>query len=277
MSDEEPIHGPAVSAEWLRDKRERLIAEAETAEFQEHNDWLAEIQERAQSEIRAWSALPCAGEVETVGRCPDSYAASCERREHVMCPRRQVAVLAEEQREKRRQLRRQLKASGVPLLDLENIIDRDPLETPSVAAIRQIFEQTPKPILVILSGGIGCGKTSAAVWWLGQVGGGEFVTAIDFAAISDFDKDAQARLRSTHLVLDDLGVEYMDKNGKLLSALDGLMNHRYGDKLPTVATTNLKWGEFRARYGVRIADRIRQLGVFVEVAGASLRRKPVGP
>ena len=46
---------------------------------------------------------------------------------------------------------------------------------------------------------------------------------------------------------------------------------RHGHRRLTVCTTNLKASDFRARYGERVADRIRECGAFVEIAGTSRR------
>ena len=74
------------------------------------------------------------------------------------------------------------------------------------------------------------------------------------------------------LVVDDLGTEYLDGKGFFLANFDALVNHRYSHRLPTVITTNLKVDEFR-KYGVRVVDRIREVGVFLSVNAPSMRRR----
>lgn len=72
------------------------------------------------------------------------------------------------------------------------------------------------------------------------------------------------------LVIDDLGTEML--NDRWHAAFDALVDMRYV-KWRTVITTNLPAAEIRPRYGDRIADRLNDAGAFVELRGASMRRK----
>lgn len=74
------------------------------------------------------------------------------------------------------------------------------------------------------------------------------------------------------LAIDDLGREYSDQHGRWLAEIDLLIDDRHEMRLPTVITSNLSPEEFRQRYGERIADRIRQMGLVVLCSGESLRR-----
>jgi len=74
------------------------------------------------------------------------------------------------------------------------------------------------------------------------------------------------------LAIDDLGREYSDQHGRWLSELDLLIDDRHERRQPTVITSNLSPKEFIERYGERIADRIRQMGLVVNCVGESLRR-----
>ena len=65
-------------------------------------------------------------------------------------------------------------------------------------------------------------------------------------------------MRIPILVIDDLGVEYIDKNGFFLSRLDELIDARWGNFKRTIITTNLNRKDFQDRYDQRITDRIRQ-------------------
>lgn len=78
--------------------------------------------------------------------------------------------------------------------------------------------------------------------------------------------------RASVLVIDDLGREYADVHGRWVSELDLLIDDRHESMLRTIITSNLSVDEFKARYGERIADRIRQDGKVVVCAGESLRR-----
>jgi DNA replication protein DnaC len=77
------------------------------------------------------------------------------------------------------------------------------------------------------------------------------------------------------MVIDDLGVEYLDKNGNFLQRLDELIDERYSNYRQTIITTNLNVKAFKERYGERVADRIREGfefgGAFMELAESSMR------
>jgi hypothetical protein len=270
MSDDEEIGfiGPLPSTEWIRAKQERIAQQEAAREATEHADWLAEIRARAEREVHAWAALPCGGDVERVTACSDAFAARCERRDHVMCPRRQLVELKREQAAHRRIRRAEHVEDGVPENVLVAVWDRSPIETEAIKALRQALEGRT---IVVLSGGVGCGKTCAAGWWLTQ-SRGDWISASELATLSPFDEASRERMHSPRLVIDDLGAEYLDAKGFLASMLDSLWDYRYSHRLPTVVTTNLSLKQFQARYSERIKDRLRECGDFVEVSGESMRR-----
>jgi DNA replication protein DnaC len=200
-----------------------------------------------------------------------------------------------------------LVARGIPLKDLERVHSGALDETPALAEARSFLADADLRTLV-LSGGKGCGKTTAASWIAYQespdeyqLGTGNkpdfyldlterptgfkkpwpaarhprFVDVSVLARVSRYKSEEMEPLeRCSILVIDDLGMEYADEKGSFLATLDGIFNARYANKLRTVITTNLNRGSFKPRYGERIADRIRESGRFVELAGESLRRKP---
>jgi DNA replication protein DnaC len=132
--------------------------------------------------------------------------------------------------------------------------------------------------LTALSGGAGSGKTVAAVAWLHGWAVercsvvGLFVSSAAIARWERYDDREMGRLFAPdRLVIDDLGAEFLDAKGAYLSVLDELVNERYSHKRATVLTTNLPIDGFRARYGERIADRIRESGKFISTADASMR------
>ena len=75
------------------------------------------------------------------------------------------------------------------------------------------------------------------------------------------------------LAIDELGTEPLDALGRWLADLDELVDARTARGRQTVATTNLSGTDFKARYGERIADRIRGSGRFIETRAASLRKR----
>lgn len=173
------------------------------------------------------------------------------------------------------------------LLALETIRSGLMLET---AAVKAIMEPGT---IIVLGGAPGTGKTVAGARWLERwimdptswvgpdthfprlVGSPMFVTAALLSRWPRYEEGAMNKiLRAPRLVIDDMGVEFMDANGSYLALLDELINERYTNSRPTVMTTNLAVGAFATRYGGRIADRIRQSGRFESVGNKSLRGKP---
>lgn len=121
------------------------------------------------------------------------------------------------------------------------------------------------PGIWCLAGGVGCGKTVAATWWLTARGGTAplFSTAEQFEARGRYDRVFRSTWEgATGIVLDDLGAEYGDDKRHSLVAFDALMDHVSGNRLGMVITTNITGVEFKERYGARIISRIREHGGF---------------
>ena len=126
-----------------------------------------------------------------------------------------------------------------------------------------------------LAGTVGSGKTVAATWWaLTQTDlAPAFVRATTFAASSRYQGERQDWLSAGVLVLDDLGSEYMDAKGSLLTDLDELVDVFYGSlRRRLIITTNLTAAGFKTKYGDRIVSRMRDAGVWIELDAPSLRR-----
>lgn len=145
-------------------------------------------------------------------------------------------------------------------------------ETAAIAKLKT-WDVTRKSIAV-LSGSIGTGKTvAAAVWMFQEIRKLQFVRASAFAAMSRYAADSRRLLFTAEgLVLDDLGAEYQDAKGSFLVDLDELIDTYYGNQRPLIITTNLRAADFKARYGGRIEDRLRESAVWLSVAGPSLRK-----
>lgn len=169
---------------------------------------------------------------------------------------------------------------GVPAKDIARIEGAEGIsETRAMRAVREQLAE--RLMLVVLSGTRGSGKTTAAAWWLAQrqpkhdyvyTQNPFFIDANHLARWPRYDDSKMERIeKALCLVIDDLGVEYDDKQGNFRSLFDALVNARYASMLPTVITTNLNAEQFKERYGERVADRIREVGRFVSIADESLR------
>ncbi len=167
---------------------------------------------------------------------------------------------------------------GIPPLIAERITTGDGFETRSTRACALVGRQY---LILVLVGERGCGKTFAAAKWLwtaqhiapaaipkSSLAPRRFVEAVSYA---DVPFDERTRVgRSLALVLDDVGTE----KDFLVNDIATLLVARYKNALATVVTTNLSDTEFGERYGMRLMDRMREVGRFLVVsndAGDSLR------
>lgn len=168
----------------------------------------------------------------------------------------------------------------VPAKDIDLITaDGGMVETKALRAVREGLREGHR--IIVLSGTRGSGKTTAAAWYAVQnqprheylrTQWQYFIDANQLSRYPRYDEQKMHRLeRALALVIDDLGVEYDDKQGNFRSLFDALVNARYAAMLPTVITTNLSAEQFKERYGERVADRIREVGRFVSIADESLR------
>jgi len=178
--------------------------------------------------------------------------------------------------------------------DLENPIAR----TKAVIAVDAWLKTESDAWCLVLSGNKGCGKSSAAGWWLQNIlrevqteNDGykltcyqRWFTAGELSRWSRNFEEQGAKLSGLKgcnaIVIDDLGSEYADKNGYFNSVLDEIIDARYSDYKRTLITTNLNADEFHARYGDRVSDRIRAgfkhagpVGdtLFIEIPDKSMR------
>lgn len=166
-------------------------------------------------------------------------------------------------------------ARGVPELHIRHVYDNAPAPCDALDAVRD-FISGPQTLLV-LSGGVGTRKSGSACWALSQRAG-RYVTADDLSRLAAAkDEEGVVAYRKAKkaqlLVVDDLGGEYLDEKGWFARVFNSLIDHRYSACLKTIITTNLDPAKFKANYGERVADRIRESGRFLEVGGQSVRRK----
>jgi hypothetical protein len=169
--------------------------------------------------------------------------------------------------------------------------------TPAVTVIEEVGSHG----MLILSGGIGCGKTVAAAKWIFDYvsarenwkvkrrcniddetkdyefefrGNAVWTSSAKLARVDHYDAAALAQYTTCdRLVIDDLGVEFMDAKGFYLSFFNELIGDRYASQLATVLTTNCTVDEFKERYKGRVVDRVREAGRFFGCGEESLRKK----
>lgn len=193
-------------------------------------------------------------------------------------------VIASESKEgQAHAVRDSLKQQFVPNRILETV-EGELSATPAMNAAARFLKSPKDGWCLVLSGPKGCGKSTAAGWYLSQKTWGQvscppktrrWWTAARLARVSGFNVEFEPIIQVPTMVIDDLGLEYMDKNGHFNSRLDEIIDERYSNYRPTVITTNLNAQAFKERYGARVADRIREGfshgGAFIEINHGSLR------
>ena len=172
---------------------------------------------------------------------------------------------AEEVAEDRRQRWLCLKSIGVPKRLRQGLTNLK--DGPLLAQTKRFANSPDDCWCIVLSCGVGSGKSTAAAWWLWKLAEGRKPatrTTVprwwhvgDLTRVDGFDDTQRLIAGPGALVIDDLGDEYMDKNKKALETLDYILNKRYENFRKTIITTNLKLADFRKRYGDRILDRIK--------------------
>jgi hypothetical protein len=140
-------------------------------------------------------------------------------------------------------------------------------ERTSVILAGTRYDLTGSEWVLVLASPVGGGKSLAAATAIGKVGG-QFVSAPDLESLA---YDVAGLERDGLLVLDDLGCEHAGASGFVLSRIEKLIAARYAGDQMTIITTNLRRPDFAARYGLRVDDRLREGGIYVELRVASLR------
>jgi hypothetical protein len=161
-------------------------------------------------------------------------------------------------------------AEGGTVLLLPNFLT----ECDSLARVQEFLGSDMT--LLVLSGGVGTRKSGSACYGL-VMRAGRYVTADDLSGLAaSRDEDGVVSYRQIKkaglLVIDDLGGEYVDDKGWFVRALNAVIDARYSACLKTILTTNLTAEQFKATYGERIADRIRESGRWRDIGGQSVRR-----
>lgn len=140
--------------------------------------------------------------------------------------------------------------------------------------------------LLVLAGGVGVGKTTAAAWVAikGQDPRPGFIRISELERRGRYDKVLGPWLEDkTSLVIDDVGAEYLDGKGAFRSLLDEVIDTFYSNRRTLVMTTNLRPRrgsadepeQFYERYGERVWSRLSQLGEWGDCGTRDLRRSEV--
>lgn len=103
-----------------------------------------------------------------------------------------------------------------------------------------------------------------------------FVTANDMclnlANVYNDGLDVMDRYKKCKLlIIDDLGSEKQTERSK--EQFESIINYRYGEYLPIIITTNLTLQSVKAKYGDRIADRLKEICEIAQLVGESNRKK----
>lgn len=198
--------------------------------------------------------------------------------------RRQLAEReAADRAEQRRKLATELRdpATGKFPTKLVDAALTPTVETTAMQSARK-YLAGPK-LAIVLAGGTGTGKSTAAAWVALEAGGSSpgFIRASTLERRGRYSKtlDAWIETRSM-LVIDDLGDEVLDGKGVFRSLLDELIDTFYGYRRRLVITTNLRQRkdrvddepQFTERYGGRIASRFAEVGLWADCGARDLRR-----
>lgn len=187
-----------------------------------------------------------------------------------------TATADETAQERRLDRSSRLKNSGIMLSprSVRAVVRAEPSDTHALEIVHEWLGRGPAATSVlVLLGGVGCGKTTAAAWALAELGGsallGDEVSRLVRSNWSaDVDRLASALRSSALLVVDDLGTS-QDAERDAQRALYAIVNARQG--LPTIITTNKSPEGFREFCEERTTSRLREVGKAVWCKGEDLR------
>jgi len=248
--DDERWQGPLLSAEQLADRQRRLIADADANALKQSESDSLQIRETINRVLQRFG--------------PSALEWSAEDEQHWQA--QQDAMRNVETASGRI---RQAAKNGFPEFHLTQWKSGNPRWVPACSLLVNAFADGKK--LIVLTGGVGTGKTMAATM-CAVIPGARMISAFDIMSLSIYDNSAKHLLTCPLLVIDDLGVEFLDEKGTFNLKLEWILNGRYALSLPMVVTMNLTQAELKARYSDRIVDRIREVGRFISLSGESMRR-----
>lgn len=129
----------------------------------------------------------------------------------------------------------------------------------------------------VMVGDVGIGKSHLAVSIMRKIGTGRFITNYKLMQmLRDTYKDRSAEdivrscQKSQLLILDEVGISGGGTDE--LPTLHRILDHRHGERLPTVLTTNIPTARFKMHVGERFSDRLKESSFrFLNMQGSSKR------
>lgn len=164
-------------------------------------------------------------------------------------------------------------------LTLDTLAALDPPPSPQAIQALRDWSQAPVHNVIIL-GTLGAGKTGAAIAAVDAAVAATNLSAQFFVytelldAFRDGDLKVRDVARIPLLILDELGGGRATATEYESEKIEMLVNRRYLDGRPIVATTNLDGGDLRARIGERAVDRLRDGAALVQMTSPGTRRQP---
>jgi hypothetical protein len=164
------------------------------------------------------------------------------------------------------------KARGIPSLHIKGVVSREPFDCDALREVKAFLAADQQTFLV-LAGSVGLRKSGSACWALMQTEGRYvsaphlFKLAIEREYRDEFVRVCNAPL----LVIDELSTEFTDDKGVFYGIHQRLIQDRYVGMLKTIETYNGPAANYRELYGERVASRINESGVFVELGGKDVR------
>lgn len=168
--------------------------------------------------------------------------------------------------------RMRMKRAHVPKRHADHLVE-SPRDLKALEIVKEFIDHKTQWVLV-LSGGVGIGKSGSACWALGQHDGGMFFKASKLLNYAFEQKDVLERIASASVVVcDDFGTKCQDEKGFFLEKFNDLVDDLYGNGAKLIITCNLAKETFAKLAGERVIDRIREQGRFVMLEGESIRRE----
>ena len=246
----------------------------------------ARLRQRYEEAMNEAANLPCRGLDDETGstRCHEvGVFKDCRYREEAdFCPRRRLF-------DSEGYFEHNLMRAGVPPLErgwlMDARRDRSRLKkTIALRAVSAIVERKPldyrgsdgevvvrgSESLVVLAGPTGVGKTIAACYALGKLGG-KYTRGYALGA-ERLTKEDRKDLGSTPcVVVDQLG-RTQDRDSYQAQTVEEVVDLRTASRLLTIFVGNFVRADFESAFGDVVVSRLSGSGVWVEAKGEDMRR-----